>query len=152
MIMENTRHFEQEEQEPEGIFENILEAANSHWGEISFDAEQKHATGVMTTSDGRVYTAELSYNDVKNRLSLIVRLHLERHRPAQHPQQVLKFQYRTYGLLSFLTVDEETPLASIRALTAVPPRETECAVASIFADTYILLEDDELNQLVNSTR
>lgn len=150
MIMQITQVIsENEQKEAERTFTRILQAANSHWGEISYDTEKKIATGVMTTSDGRVYTAELSYNDIKNRLSLIVRLHLERNLPADHSRQVLKFQYRNYGLLSNLTVDEETPLASIRALTAVPQTETKCAVASIFSDTYTLLEDEGLNQLIN---
>ncbi len=140
---------EKEQKEAKRTFTRILQAANSHWGEISYDTDKKFATGVMTTSDGRVYTAELSYNDVKNRLSLIVRLYLKRNRPANHSQQVLKFQYHRYGLLSNLIVDEETPLASIRALTAVPQTEPKCAVASIFSDTYTLLEDDGLSQLIN---
>ena len=138
-----------ESTESERIFTKILRAADSHWGEISYDTDNKLATGVMVTSDGRIYTAELSYNDVENRLSLTVRLDLKRNLSTNHRQQVLRFQYQSYGLVSFLTVDEEIPLASIRALTAVPQREQKCVVASIFSDTYTLLEDEGLNQLIN---
>ena len=138
-----------EEQEAKRVFTSILRAAKSHWGEISYDPDNKIATGVMVTSDGRIYTAELSYNDVGNRLSLIVRLDLKHKLPPDQRQQVLRFQHHSYGLVSFLTVDEETPLASIRALTVVPHREQKCVVASIFSDTYTLLEDDGLNQLIN---
>ena len=111
--------------------------------------EKKIATGVMTTSDGTVYTAELSYNDVKNRLSLIVRFNLKRNRPVNHSQQVLKFQCHRTGLLSNLIVDEESPLATACALTSVPRTETKSVVASVFSDTYTLLEDDGLKQLIN---
>ena len=138
-----------EEQEAKRVFTSILQAAHSHWGEISYDTDRKLATGVMVTSDGTIYPAELSYNDVENKLSLTVRLDLKRDLPTNHRQQVLRFQYQSYGLVSFLTVDEETPLASIRALTVVPRREQKCVVASIFTDTYTLLEDDGLNHLIN---
>lgn len=140
---------EKKQKEAKRTFTRILREASSHWGEISYDPDKKIATGVMMTSDGRIYTAELSYNDIKNRLSLVVRVHLKRDLPAEHSQQVLKFQYQKYGLVSFLTVDQEIPLASIRALAAVPQTEPKCAVTSIFTDTYTLLEDDGLNQLIN---
>ena len=138
-----------EEREAKRVFTSILRAAKSHWGEISYDPDKKTASGVMDTSDGKIYTAELSYNDLNNKLSLMVRLDLKRSLLPDRRQQVLRFQHQRYDLMSFLTVDEETPLAIIRALTAVPEREHKCVVASIFSDTYTLLEDDALNQLIN---
>ena len=138
-----------EEREAKRVFTNILQEAHSHWGEISYDPDKKTASGVMDTSDGKIYTAELSYNDLNNKLSLMVRLDLKRSLLPDRRQQVLRFQHQRYDLMSFLTVDEETPLAIIRALTAVPEREHKCVVASIFSDTYTLLEDDALNQLIN---
>lgn len=152
VVLQNLKEdFEKHQKEAKRIFTSILRAANSHWGEISYDPDKKIATGVMPTSGGRVYTAELSYDDIKNRLSLVIRIHLKRDLPDDHSQQILKYQYHKYGLVSFLTVDLETPLASIRAFAAVPQTEPKCAVTSIFLDTYTLLEDDELNQLINST-
>ena len=150
MIQRNDlKESENENKKAVRTFTKILHIAEHYWGEFFYDLEKKLARGVMTSRNCNVYTAELSYNVIKNRLSLIVRLKIRRQLTPNESEAVLRFQYHTAGLLSFLTVDRESLIANVRAHAAIAESQPECAVDSIFTDTYTLLEDDNVHQLVN---
>ena len=131
------------------IFKNILDNAQKHWGEIFYDHAGKLARGLLVTKDG-TYPSELSYDDQKRYLSLVVRLRVNDVQSMTQRNTFLRFQNQCSQLLCFVTYDDEDSVATIRAKTTVPVAGS-CmhAVGSIFKDTLSLLDDSNFHQLLN---
>lgn len=143
MIMPNLT--KEEPDKYKKIFTNILHEAHRHWDEFRYDEANKKASGLIVTADGKVFTAELSYNDIKNSLTLTVRLQVEREPGTSFLRQISRFQTQHRDLSSFLTHDDECGTASIVANVPVYDKEPSLAVDCVFTDTCRLLEDvDEL--------
>ena len=131
------------------LFTNILHAAQKHWDEFRYDSVNRMASGILVTHDGRVLTAEMSFNEITNRLTLIVRLQVSRRLSTSEFIQVLRFQNQQQNLASFLTIDDENNLASVRSVLPVYVNNPDLTVKSIFDDTICLLEDDQLKYILN---
>ena len=133
----------------EGVrrFNNILRAAQSRWGEFFYDCSNKIARGVLTTKSQDTYIGELSYNDIKDHIFLTVRIAAQN---AFEPARTKAFQRFTNNRigLGHVTLDREDQIVNVRAATAVSEAATRHAVESIFADTFDLLEDENLHHLI----
>lgn len=132
----------------EKIFTQILHEAQKHWSEIEYDPVAKTARGALVNGD-RLIVAVLSFDDSENHLTLTTRLPVKRELNMPAMLQVLRYQNHHRNLCSFLIVDDECSIASIEANTRVYENELSLYVAGIFKDTYTLLKDEELNELLN---
>jgi len=129
----------------EGVrkFNNILRAAKSRWGEFYYDFSNKIARGVLTTKSKETYIGELSFNDVKDHIFLTVRIAARNAFAPARTEAFQRFSNNRIGL-SQITLDREDQIVNVRAATAVSQAATRHAVESIFADTFDLLEDEDL--------
>lgn len=145
---EEGEHIDPEEQKRR-IFKKILDNAQKHWDEFFYDHTSKLARGLLITKEG-VYPSELSYDDEKNYLSLVVRLRVNDNQLPARNNAFLRFQNRCIRLLCFVTYDEEDSIATIRAKTTIPAAGScRHAVSSIYEDTLSMLEDSDLHKLLN---
>ena len=131
------------------LFTKILHEAHKHWGEFRYNPENKTASGLLVTSNGKVLTAELSFDDIKNLLSLIARLPVKKELDTTALRQIIRYQNQHRNLCSFITVDDECGIVSIIANTPVYYGKPSLPVACIFKAAYAILEDQELNELLN---
>lgn len=140
---------ENENDEAVRIFTKILRAANAHWGEFFYDDTKKLARGLLTTQSFGPCTAELTYNDIKQRLFLVVRFNVNNSETLSGSPAFLKFQNNTADLLSQVTVDEECRIANVRTITALTLSGAKHAVDAVFSDTFTLLENKDFYNLLN---
>ena len=101
MIMPNSSEPEKStksQKEACRIFKKILDNAQNHWDEFFYDHTSKLARGLLVTKEG-VYPSELSYDDEKNYLSLVVRLRVNDNQSPTRNNAFLRFQNRCTQML-----------------------------------------------------
>jgi len=147
MIMPNDNNAINNDDEGVRKFNNILRAAQSQWGEFYYDCSNKIARGVLATKHRGPYIGELSYNDVKEHIFLTVRIVAGNALAPARTEAFQRFTNNRIGL-GHVTLDREDQIVNVRAATAISEAATRHAVESIFADTFDLLEDEDLHHLL----
>ena len=137
-----------EQDESTRVFTRILDIAQLHWGEFFLDISNKLARGLLTTSSFGPCTAELSYDDNKQKLFLVARFNVHNDETLSGSPALLKFQNNTVDLLSRVSIDDECRIASTRAVTVLTLPDPKHAVDSIFSDIFALLENDDFRHLL----
>jgi len=147
MIMPNDNNAIRNEDEGVRKFNYILRAAKPRWGEFFYDCSSKIARGVLTTESKDTYIGELSFNDVKGCIFLTVRIAAPNAFAPARTEAFQRFINDRIGL-GHVTLDREDRIVNVRAATAVSRAATRHAVESMFADTFALLEDEDLHRLL----
>ena len=145
MIMPNR----QQENNFASIFTNILHIAGEYWSEIDRNKLNKIASGFIVAGGNRMIKAELSLNDVKSRLSLIIRFKPKCKLVTSDIINIIHFQNRITNLCSSLNIDDEDNIVILKTVTPVYEQDPAAAVKSLFEDTFTVLDDDEFSCVIN---
>ncbi len=146
MIMSNKSR---ENDDFAAVFTKILHAAGQYWSEVSRSKLNKIASGFMVACGNRMIKAELSLNDIKSRLSLIIRFKPKDRLKTDEIYSVLRFQNRLAGLCSFLSIDDEDNIVILKTVLPVYEQNPEATVKPLFEDTLSVLEDEQLLGILN---
>jgi len=130
-------------------FTKILRAARPFWDVFLEDKETHTARGLLAARNGRAYTADLSFNDRRSRVRLIITLHTKDTLSSSQVRSLLRLQGRTDGLSS-IVIDEENRALQIRSHAVLPNSDAAKKVVSeVVEDTLAVLDDDILTDLTS---
>jgi hypothetical protein len=130
-------------------FTRILRAANPFWDLFLEDKEKHTARGLLAAKNGNAYTADLSFNDRRSRIQLLITLRTKGILSTSQLRSLLKLQGRIDGLSS-IVIDEESCLLQIRSHAVLPDSNAAKKVVSeIVRDALIVLDDSTLRDFTN---
>lgn len=130
-------------------FTGILAALRPFWDQYLADPEAHTARGMLGTRTGVAYTADMSFDEDKRHISLIVRLPLDDELDTPRMHVLLRFQSHSQGL-AFVTFDAEQRALLLVSRSVLPSISTaEQVAACVVADALSILEDEGLKKLVN---
>jgi len=152
MIMRNdTPDFEndnQNSQEPSRDFNRVLRAAKPFWQEFLAKPENHTARGLVFTTD-RGITADLSFNSLRKRVILMIRLRTNNELSPSQEQSVKKVQSESQGLSS-ISFGENKRILKIRSQSVLPAAVlADAVVPQVFEDAVALLDDENLRDIVD---
>lgn len=131
-------------------FNRILEAAKPLWEQFLVKPEKHTAKGILYTNNNRLPKADLSFNQPKKRVILIIRLRTNSLSPLQE-QSINKVQNEREGLSS-VAFDKNTRMLKIRSQSVLPAAVMARAVVpQVVKDAVALLEDDNLKDIVEQS-
>jgi len=113
------------------------------------DPEAHTARGMLGARTGLAYTADISFDEDRRHMSLIVRLPLHDELDALRMHLLLRLQNQSQGLAS-VTFDAEQRALLLVSRSVLPNASTVKEVVSrVVADALSVLEDDDLKNLMN---
>lgn len=130
-------------------FSGILAALRPLWDQFEVDPKGHTARGLMSTKNGKAYTADLSVDDSQKRVWVTVRLRATHDLTQSRLQSLLDLQHRTMGLC-FVSFDSEHRMLLLRSCSVLPTIDSaRLIVPQVVSDLLQLLEDDKLDHLLN---
>jgi hypothetical protein len=151
MIMLNdTPEFEnsrKNRKDPKRDFTRILRAAKPLWQQVLPNPEKHIARGLIFTTN-RGITADLSFNEHRKLVILMIRLRTNNDLSPLQEQSVKKVQSENQGL-SFIAFGENKRILKIRSQSVLPAGVLAGAVVpQVIKDAVKLLDDENLRDIV----
>ena len=129
-------------------FNRILEAAKPLWEQFLVRPEKHTARGVLYTNNNRLPKADLSFNQPKKRVILIIRLRTNNDLSPSQEHSINKVQNEREGLSS-IAFDKNTRMLKIRSLSVLPaPIMAKAVVPQVVKDAIAIFEHDDLKDIV----
>lgn len=130
-------------------FAGILTALRPFWDQYMADLEAHTAKGMLATRKGLAYAADVSFDDQRKYMRLIVRLPFNNHLDTPRLYALLQLQRRTQGLAT-LIFDAESRVLLLVSRSVLPTvTVADKVVARVVTDAVRVLEDDALKNLMN---
>jgi len=130
-------------------FTGILTALRPFWDQYLADPEAHTARGMLGTRTGLAYTADMSFDEDRRHMSLIVRLPLHDDLDTLRMHVLLQLQNQTQGLASVTFDAEQRALLLVSRSVLLNVNTAEEVVSRVVADAVSVLEDDSLKNLIN---
>ena len=122
-------------------FNRILEAAKPLWEQFLVRPEKHTARGILYTNNNRLPRADLSFNQPKKRVILIIRLRTNNDLSPSQEQSINKVQNERAGLSS-VAFDRNTRMLKITSLSVLPASVMARAVVpQVVKDAVAIFED-----------
>jgi len=132
-------------------FNRILKAAKPLWEQFLVKPEKHTAKGILYTTNDRLHTADLSFEQPKKRVLLMIRLRTNNDLSPSQEQSINKVQNETQGLSS-VAFNKNTRMLKIRSQSVLPAAVMARAVVpQVVKDAVALLEDDNLKDIVEQS-
>jgi len=132
-------------------FNRILEAAKPLWEQFLVRPEKHTARGILYTNNNRLPRADLSFNQPKKRVILIIRLRTNNDLSPSQEQSINKVQNERAGLSS-VAFDRNTRMLKITSLSVLPASVMARAVVpQVVKDAVAIFEDENLRDIVNQS-
>jgi len=150
---EELNPIEDNRSEPQSIrdFNRILEAAKPLWEQFLVSPEKHIARGVLYTANNRLPKADLSFNQPKKRVLLMIRLRTNNDLSPLQKQSIDKVQNETQGLSS-VAFDKKSRMLKIRSQSVLPAAVmARTVVPEVVKDAIAIFEDDNLKDIVEQS-
>ena len=132
-------------------FNRILKAAKPLWEQFFVKPEKHIARGILYTANDRLPKADLSFNQPKKRVLLMIRLQISNDLSPLQEQSINKVQNETHGLSS-VAFDKKSRMLKIRSQSVLPAAVMAATVVpEIVKDAVAILENDNLKDIVEQS-
>jgi hypothetical protein len=132
-------------------FTRIRKAAKPFWQEFLPRPENDSARGLVFTASGSAITADLSYEEPKKHVLLMIRLRPSNDLTPLQEKAIKKVQNESQGLSS-VAFDEEMRMLRIRSQSMLPAAIlANVVVPHVIKDAVTMLEDESLKDIIEQS-